>query len=139
MPLPRYTLRQLDAFVTVAEALSFTDAANRLGLTPSAVSQLVVELESSLGFKLFERSTRKVALSAAGREFFGSAQTVLKHLRQAEVAATDLRNRAAGLVRIAAPMVIASAILPPLIRDYIADRPKIVSGWRSHLAGIGIS
>jgi DNA-binding transcriptional LysR family regulator len=67
MPLPRYTLRQLDAFVTVAEALSFTDAANRLGLTPSAVSQLVVELESSLGFKLFERSTRKVALSAAGR------------------------------------------------------------------------
>jgi DNA-binding transcriptional LysR family regulator len=126
MPLPRYTLRQLDAFVTVAEALSFTDAANRLALTPSAVSQLVVELESSLGFKLFERSTRKVALSAAGREFFGSAQTVLKHLRQAEVAATDLRNRAAGLVRIAAPMVIASAILPPLIRDYTAHRPKIV-------------
>jgi DNA-binding transcriptional LysR family regulator len=126
MPLPRYTLRQLDAFVTVAETLSFTAAASRLALTPSAVSQLVVELESSLGFKLFERSTRKVALSAAGREFFGSAQTVLKHLRQAEVAATDLRNRAAGLVRIAAPMVIASAILPPLIRDYIADRPKIV-------------
>ena len=126
MALPRYTLRQLDAFVTVAELLSFTAAADRLALTPSAVSQLVVELESSLDFKLFERSTRKVALSAAGKEFYGSAQTVLKHLRLAEVAATDLRNRAAGLVRIAAPMVIASAILPPLIRDYSQLRPKLV-------------
>ena len=126
MSLPRYTLRQLDAFVTVADMLSFTAAADRLALTPSAVSQLVVELESSLGFKLFERSTRKVALSAAGQAFYGSAQTVLKHLRLAEVAATDLRNRAAGLVRIAAPMVIASTILPPLIRDYTLERPKLV-------------
>nr|WP_315244846.1 LysR substrate-binding domain-containing protein [uncultured Albidiferax sp.] len=126
MSLPRYTLRQLDTFATVAELLSFTAAADRLALTPSAVSQLVVELESSLDFKLFERSTRKVALSAAGKEFLGSAQTVLKHLYLAEVAATDLRNRAAGLVRIAAPMVIASTILPPLIRDYTLERPKLV-------------
>ncbi len=126
MSLPRYTLRQLDAFVTVAEVLSFTAAAERLALTPSAVSQLVVELESSLDFRLFERSTRKVALSAAGKEFFSSAQTVLKHLRVAEVAATDLRNRAAGLVRVAAPMVIASAILPPIIRAHSQDRPKLV-------------
>lgn len=124
--MPRYTLRQLDAFVAVAEVLSFTAAADRLALTPSAVSQLVVELESSLDFKLFERSTRKVALSAAGKEFYGSAETVLRHLRLAEVAATDLCNRAAGLVRIAAPMVIASAILPPLIRDYTLARPKVV-------------
>lgn len=126
MSLPRYTLRQLDAFVTVAELLSFTAAADRLALTPSAVSQLVVELESSLDFRLFERSTRKVALSAAGKEFVSSAQTVLKHLRVAEVAATDLRNRAAGLVRVAAPMVIASAILPPIIRAHSQDRPKLV-------------
>ena len=95
MSLPRYTLRQLDAFVTVADMLSFTAAADRLALTPSAVSQLVVELESSLGFKLFERSTRKVALSAAGQAFYGSAQTVLKHLRLAEVAATRITERGA--------------------------------------------
>jgi DNA-binding transcriptional LysR family regulator len=126
MSSSRYTLRQLEAFVTAAELLSFTSAADRLALSPSAVSQLVVELESSLGFKLFVRSTRKVSLSAEGKEFYASAQTVLKHLHLAEVAATDLRNRASGLVRIAAPMVIASTILPPLIRDYTLDRPKIV-------------
>jgi DNA-binding transcriptional LysR family regulator len=126
MSLPRYTLRQLDAFVRVADALSFTAAARQLALTSSAVSQLVIELESGLDFKLFERSTRKVVLSAAGKEFYSSVMTLLKHVRMVDVAASDLRNRAAGLVRIAAPMVIASSILPPIIKDYSQSRPKIV-------------
>ncbi len=94
MPLPRYTLRQLEAFATVAELLSFTDAADRLALTPSAVSQLVTELETALELKLFERTTRRVALSAAGREFLVAAELVLKHLRLAERSASDVRNRA---------------------------------------------
>ena len=113
-------------FVRVAETGSFSAVASEMGTTQSSVSKKIAALESSLGFKLFVRSTRKVSLSAEGKEFYASAQTVLKHLHLAEVAATDLRNRASGLVRIAAPMVIASTILPPLIRDYTLDRPKIV-------------
>ena len=126
MPLPRYTLRQLDTFITVADVLSFTDAGNRLGLTPSAVSQLVGELEAGVGFKLFDRSTRKVALSSAGKEFLASAEMVLRHVQLAETAAADLRNRSAGLVRVAAPMVIASAILPKIVKAYAQTRPKVV-------------
>ena len=126
MPLARYTLRQLEAFGAVADALSFSAAAQRLSLTPSAVSQLVVELEHVLGFKLFERSTRRVALSAAGRDFQAAAEAVLQQARAAEMAAADVRNRAAGLVRVAAPMVIASSLLPPEIRSYTVDRPKLV-------------
>lgn len=118
MPLPRYTVRQIDAFLTVAETLSFTEASDRMGLTPSAVSQLIVELENEVGFKLFDRSTRKVSLSAAGKSFRSPAQLVMRHIRLAEVAAADLRSGSAGLVRIAAPMVIASAILPKLISSY---------------------
>ena len=125
MPLPRYTIRQLDAFLTVADTLSFTEASNRLGLTPSAVSQLVVELEDEVGFRLFDRSTRKVALSSAGREFLGPADLVLRHLRLAETAAADLRKGAVGLVRIAAPMVIASAILPKIVTSYAAEQPQV--------------
>lgn len=125
-PLSRYTLRQLDAFTTVADTLSFTVAADRLGLTSSAVSQLVVELESTTGFKLFERSTRRVALTTAGKEFLGAADPVMKHMRLAESAAADLRNRAAGLVRVAAPMVIASAMLPRVIAQYAHAQPKVV-------------
>ena len=126
MALSRYTLRQLEAFAAVAETLSFRSAADRMGLTPSAVSQLVVECEGGTGFRLFDRSTRRVSLTAAGRDFLGSAESVLHHLRLAEAAAADVRDRAAGLVRVAAPMVIASEILPAAIRRYTETRPKVV-------------
>jgi DNA-binding transcriptional LysR family regulator len=125
MSLTRITIRQFEAFVAVADALSFAAAGNQLGLTASAVSQLVGELETVLGFRLFDRSTRRVALSNAGRDFVGPAQTVLRHMRLAESAAEDVRNRAAGIVRIGAPLILASTVLPLAIRDFRADRPKV--------------
>jgi DNA-binding transcriptional LysR family regulator len=125
MALPRYTPRQLDAFVTVADVLSFTEAGHRLALTGSAVSQLVSELEETLGFRLFDRSTRRVKLSSAGREFLASASSVLKHMDLAQTAADDVRNRAAGIIRVAAPLVVASVILPKIIKSYYACRPKV--------------
>lgn len=126
MALSRYTVRQLEAFSAVAELLSYTAASSRLGLTPSAVSQLVAELETAVGFKLFDRSTRKVALSAAGQQFIGAAETALRHMQLAHSAAADLRNRSAGIVRVAAPLVIAAAILPLALKAYAAQRPKVV-------------
>jgi DNA-binding transcriptional LysR family regulator len=125
MPLPRYTIRQLDTFLTVADTLSFTEAGNRLGLTASAVSQLIVELENEVGFRLFDRSTRRVGLSSAGKEFLGPADMVLRHLRLAETAAADLRKGSTGLVRVAAPMVIASHILPKIVRSYTEQHPRV--------------
>jgi DNA-binding transcriptional LysR family regulator len=121
----RFTLRQLEAFVTVAQALSFTDAANQMALTSSAVSQLVGELEESCGFKLFDRNTRRVRLSSSGREFLAFANSVLTHTAIAQGAANDVRNRAAGIVRIAAPMVVASVLLPKAIKAYAQHRPKV--------------
>src|SRR5262245_52057524 len=69
MPLTRFTIRQLEALVTAAELHSFSGASERLGLTAQAVSQLVAELEAVLGFRLFDRTTRRVALTSAGRDF----------------------------------------------------------------------
>lgn len=126
MPLTRFTLRQLEAFAAVADLQSFSAAAKRLGLTAQAVSQLVGELETVLGFRLFDRTTRQVALSTAGRDFVEAAQSVLRYIQRAETAADDIRNRAAGLVRIGAPLVLASTLLPLVIRDLLAERPKLV-------------
>ena len=126
MALARYTIRQIETFVMVADLLSYSGAASRMGLSPSAVSQLVTELEGAVGFTLFDRTTRKVVLSAAGREFHGAAAGTLRQIRLTEQTASDLRNRAAGLVRIAAPMVIAGAILPVAIRDFATVQPKVV-------------
>lgn len=126
MPLTRFTLRQIEAFIAVAEVNSFTATAGRLGLTAQAVSQLVAELEAVLGFRLFDRTTRKVALSSAGRQFLSHAETLLRHVRAAESVADDVRHRAAGVVRIGAPLVLASVVLPHAIRDYALLRPKVV-------------
>ena len=126
MPLPRFSPRQLEAFVTVAELRSFSGAGQRLALTPSAVSQLVAELEGAVGFRLFDRSTRKVAVSSAGRDFLGPAQTALDQLRRADTAAADVRNRATGMVRVAATQALACVVLPAAIKAYRAERPKVV-------------
>lgn len=125
MSLTRITIRQFEAFVAVADTLSFSAAGDRLGLTSSAVSQLVSELEAITGFRVFDRSTRRVALSSAGREFLGIAQTVLRHVQLAETAAADVRNRAAGVVRIGAPLILASAVLPAAVREFRRERPNV--------------
>jgi len=126
MPLTRLTLRQIEAFAEVADTCSFSAASRRLGLSASAVSQLVAELEAVLGFKLFERSTRRVLLSSSGREYLPSAESMLRQARQAEAVAADLRARASGIVRVGAPQVLASRVLPAAIREYLAERPRLV-------------
>ncbi|RYF70197.1 MAG: LysR family transcriptional regulator [Comamonadaceae bacterium] len=126
MPLTRFTLRQLEACSAVAELMSFAAAAERLGLSAQAVSQLVGELEAGVGFRIFERTTRRVALSSAGRDFLAPVQTVLRHVRAAEGAAADVRDRAAGRVRVGAPQVIAATALPAAIAAYGHERPKVI-------------
>jgi DNA-binding transcriptional LysR family regulator len=126
MPLTRITLRQLEAFLTVAEQRSFASAGERMGLTSSAVSQILGELEALLGFRLFDRTTRRVALTSAGQDFLASAESVLRHVRAAETAAGDLRNRAAGIVRVGAPLVLAATALPAAIKAYSLKCPKVV-------------
>ena len=122
--LPHLTPRQLDAFIAAAELSNFTLAARRLNLTPSAVSSLIGELELSVGFALFERTTRKVSLTSDGREFLPAALAVQRQMRHAATAAANVRNRSIDIVQIAAPLSVASVVLPPLIAAYRAERPR---------------
>lgn len=124
--LTRFTLRQLETFVCVAELHSFAGAAQRLGMTPQAVSQLIADLEGMLSFKVFDRTTRQVRLSSAGRDFLPAAETIMRYVSAAESTANDVRNRSAGVVRVGAPLVLASTALPAAIRTYQAKRPKVV-------------
>ena len=126
MSLTRFTLRQIEAFLAVAELHNFSAAADRLGLSAQAVSQLVAELELHLGFRLFDRTTRRVALSSAGRDFLPSAQTLMRHVQGAHGVADDLRHRAAGVVRIGAPLVLASTAVPEAITAFQDIRPRVV-------------
>ncbi|MES2040371.1 MAG: LysR family transcriptional regulator [Pseudomonadota bacterium] len=126
MALTRITIRQFEAFLAIADLRSIAASAERLGLTSSAVSQLLAQLEAELGFRLFDRTTRIVNLSAAGQDFLSSAESVLRHVRAAEQSMDDIRNRAAGIVRVGVPLVLASTALPAAIAEYMLDKPKVV-------------
>jgi DNA-binding transcriptional LysR family regulator len=94
-------LRQLDAFVAVARAGSFTRAADQLGVVQPAVSQAVRRLEEELGLTLFERTSRRVTPTAAGAAFLPHAEAVLARLAEARQAAAALAAGEAGAIRVA--------------------------------------
>lgn len=126
MPRPRFTTRQLSAFIAVADVGSFARAGQRLNLSSSAVSQLVSDLESSLGLRLFDRTTRSVSITLAGGEFYASAKSVLTHMELAQAVADNVRDCAAGIVRVAAPLILASSVLPAAVKAYTLDKPDVL-------------
>ncbi len=119
------TLRQLRAFAAVAEAGSFTAAAASLHLTQSALSVLVRELEREMGVQLFDRHTRSVQLSEAGREFQPSVQRLLADLAGAVAGITELRDKKRGVLRLAAPQLMACTLMPRVIAAYRERYPDI--------------
>lgn len=90
-------------FVAVAEAGSFSEAARRLGVSPSAVSQAIRSLEERLGTPLFRRSTRSVRLTDVGSDYLLAAAPAVEQLRQAAEDATGRSGRPAGPLRLTMP------------------------------------
>lgn len=119
------TLRQLRAFLAIADAGSFAAAAGRLHLTPSALSLLIKELESGMKVRLLDRTTRSTALSLAGSEFYPLARKVLDDLALALETTQDLEQKKRGTVRIACTPLYASTTLPELILRYRKRYPAI--------------
>ena len=119
------SLRQVRAFAGVADTGSFTAAASCLGLTQSAVSMLVRELETELGLKLFDRNTRSVRLTEAGAELLPAAQRVINDLQLALTRSREIAMNRRGRVRIAATPLFASLFLPKVILEYRRKFPEI--------------
>ena len=119
------TLRQLRAFVAVADHGSFTEAARRLHLTQAAMSVLVRDLESELGARVLDRHTRRVELSEVGRELYPYVQRMLRELDDAVHSVSDLRDKKKGFVRIAAPQMMACTLMPRAIARYHAQFPEV--------------
>jgi len=119
------TLRQLRAFVMVADAGGFAAASHRLHLTPSALSILIKEMESLLKVRLFDRTTRNTVLSQAGIEFYPLAKKVLDDLGRAVESTQDLEQKKRGTIRIACSPLYSSTLLPKLILRYREQYPAI--------------
>jgi DNA-binding transcriptional LysR family regulator len=103
-------LNRATTFVRVVESGGFTRAAEALGLPPSSISRSVSRLEAELGITLLERTTRKVALTDAGRAYFERAREALAGLEQANALALDAAREVHGLIRFAAPLDFAAKL-----------------------------
>ncbi|MCF8168411.1 MAG: LysR family transcriptional regulator [Rhodoferax sp.] len=119
------TLRQLRAFCALARTSSFTEAAASLHVTQSALSGLIKELEQVLGVQVVKRSTRKVSLSEIGAEFYPLAIKILQDLDGALETLADLKALKRGVVRIAAPQLMACSVLPDAMAGFKLACPDI--------------
>lgn len=119
-------LSALSVFVVVAEERSFTRAAVRLGVTPSAVSHAMRGLEEHLGVRLLSRTTRSVALTDAGREFLAQLRPALSEVRGALEYVSALRSKPAGRVRLLAPRLAIEGVIAPKLGEFARKYPEIV-------------
>jgi DNA-binding transcriptional LysR family regulator len=105
-------IRQLEAMRAVVATGTTTQAAEIMGLTQSAVSRLISQLEDGLGFVLFDRHRGRLAITPEGREFFNAAERILDEVDQIRETADNIRAHGAGTLRIAAMPAIGTCMLP---------------------------
>ncbi|MCI3911884.1 LysR family transcriptional regulator [Pseudomonas viridiflava] len=118
-------LKGIETFVAVANAGSFTAAAERLSLTNSAVSKSVARLESRLGMRLFERTTRSLALTEEGATYHAVCTRMLAELEEAETALAAQCSEPAGQLRIDLPATFGRLHVLPQILAFAESHPKL--------------
>ncbi|NML73122.1 LysR family transcriptional regulator [Rhizobium sp. S-51] len=112
-------LVELHAVAAVAAARSFRAAAAELGLSASALSHAVAAIETRMGVKLFNRTTRSVSLTQAGEQFLGKVGPALKEIEAAMEAATQSRATPAGRLRINTSEGAARGLLMPIVLEFL--------------------
>lgn len=122
----RGALEGVEAFLRVAARGSFRQAADDLGLTPSAVSQTIRSLEARLGVALFTRTTRSVGLTEAGQRFLERARPAFEEMVAAGDAARGLAARPSGLLRLAVPRSVVPLLLQPVLASFAEAYPEVV-------------
>jgi len=115
----------LRVFVRVVELGSITAGGRDLRMTPAVASKRIKELEAHLGVRLFNRTTRKLSPTGAGRIFYDEARKVLDSVETAEAAVASHSATPRGEVRIAAPLGVGRRIIAPLVPAFVARFPDI--------------
>lgn len=117
--------RNLEIFAKTAERLNFAAAARELKLTRAMVSKHIADLEARLGMRLFQRTTRRVSLTEAGRMLAARAGGVIDALQETEDAVRELHTVLTGRLRVNAPVSFGAKHLTPLVARFLADHPGV--------------
>ncbi|QAY76466.1 LysR family transcriptional regulator [Sphingosinicella sp. BN140058] len=118
-------LGDLNAFLAVARARGFRDAARTIGTSASTLSEAVRRLESSLGVRLLHRTTRSVTPTEAGARLVDRLTPVLGEVEAALDGMSGFRDRPAGTLRLNVPVSAARLVLPAIVPDFLATYPDI--------------
>jgi DNA-binding transcriptional LysR family regulator len=113
-------LDAMNAFARVVASGSYAEAARRLGLTRSAVSKAVMELEQLLGVRLLDRTTRRVSPTEAGLAYYERCVAVLAEIEETEIQLSRLHDEPKGVLRVNAPMSFGTLYLAAAIADFMA-------------------
>ncbi len=120
----RLTLRQLQVFTAICRSGGVTSAADAIGLSQSAASQALAELESALEGPLFDRAGRKLQLNERGHALLPRATELLERAEEIETTLRRHGSTAETLVRLAASLTVGSYLLPPLIGAHLARQEQ---------------
>jgi len=118
-------LRHLRMFIEVVDQGSFSGAAERLGASSSAVSRAVSDLESDLGVRLLNRSTRRVALTRNGEAFAQRCRLILEDLKEARSQVKAEARSISGPLRVHAPAAFVQYLLQPVLSDFMREYPGV--------------
>ncbi|EKO3398595.1 LysR family transcriptional regulator [Vibrio fluvialis] len=118
-------LPDLATFILVVNEGSFTAAAHKLGVTPSALSKLITRLELALSVKLFERTTRKLIITQAGQKVYDQCLVMVNAAQQAvELSGSD-HTEPSGALTVAAPEAFLNSVLQPFVVPFLKKYPQI--------------
>jgi DNA-binding transcriptional LysR family regulator len=123
--MSRHGLTELEAVLAIATRGSFRAAALELGLSTTALSNLIARVERQLGVRLFNRTTRSVSLTDAGRTFVDQVSPALREIREAITAIRSQQDTPSGTLRINAFASGAREILQPLVLEYLQRYPQV--------------
>jgi DNA-binding transcriptional LysR family regulator len=123
--MKREHLADLSAFATVAQELSFTRAASKLGMTQSSLSHAIRRLEARLGLRLLSRTTRSVAPTEAGERLLRTIGPAFEHIDAEIESLTALREKPAGSIRVTTAEHAADTVLLPALERLLPEYPDI--------------
>ncbi len=118
-------LAEIEALVAVVESGTFSAAGERLGLAKSVISRRVSQLEQRLGSRLVHRTTRRLSLTDAGRDFYQRAVQILADLDDAEQGVSNASTALRGTLKVAAPLSFGLAHLSSALTDFLEQHPAI--------------
>lgn len=118
-------LRQIEVFSAVVQNGSFVKAADRLGISRAVASRVVMELETALGARLLNRTTRRLSLTATGTDYFERCRQILDDLAEANAAAGAQAAQAVGRLKVNAPLSFGNLHLAPLWGHFLAAHPQV--------------